>query len=177
VLEAPLDEADGGLVPSGDGWFVLNAADALWWKQEKFGASCVYEGDTDFPQLGFRLKVLWPGQPNGMYHSESAQEDFLIIAGECLLLIEGEERHLKAWDFVHCPPGTEHIFLGAGAGPCVIVMVGARVEGHTIRYPVSELALQNGAGVEEETADASEAYARFAEWERGPLEDAGLPWQ
>ena len=91
-----------------------------------------------FPQVGIRLKALWPGEPNGMYHSEEAQEDFLVLAGECLLLIEGEERPLRAWDFVHCPAGTEHIFIGAGDGPCLILMVGARGDEVPIRYPVSE---------------------------------------
>ena len=95
--------------------------------------------------------MLQPGQPNGMYHSETEQEDFLVLAGECLLLVEGEERPLRAWDFVHCPPGTEHIFVGAGDRPCVIFMAGARSEGRSIVYPRNELALRHGAGVETET--------------------------
>ena len=84
------------------------------------------EGDGDFEQLGIRIAVLEPGQPTGMYHGEIGQEDFLVVSGECSLVIEGEERHLKPWDFVHCPPWTEHVFVGAGEGPCVIVTVGAR---------------------------------------------------
>jgi uncharacterized cupin superfamily protein len=98
-----------------------------------------------------------------MYHAESSQEDFLVLSGECLLLVEGQERRLKAWDFVHCPPETEHIFVAAGARPCVIVMVGARPEGQSVRYPVSELARKHGAGVETETTDPREAYAGFGE--------------
>lgn len=172
--EARLVETKGGLVPESDGWFVLNAADAPWWRHEQFGASCWFEGETEFPEVGVRLKVLWPGQPNGMYHAESVQEDFLVVAGECMLLIEGEERPLKAWDFVHCPAGTEHIFVGTGAGPCVIVMVGSRAD-HTIRYPVSELALKHGAGVEVETGVPAEAYARFPEGDIGPVPEGVLP--
>ena len=78
--------------------------------------------------IGINIQVLQPGEPNCMYHGETGQEDFLVLSGECLLLIEGEERPLKQWDFVHSPPWTEHVFVGAGDGPCVILMVGARPE-------------------------------------------------
>ena len=117
--EARLEETGSGLAPVGDGWFVGNFRAAAWVTSEKFG-SCSYleSEDSDF-ELGHTLAVLQPGQPSGLYHAESSQEDFLVLAGECLLLIEGEERRLAAWDFVHCPPGTEHIFVGAGDGPCV----------------------------------------------------------
>ncbi len=117
------------------------------------------------------------GQSNCMYHGEATQEDFLILAGECLLLVEGEERPLKAWDFVHCPAWTEHVFVGAGSGPCAILMIGSRVKEDAIIYPVSEVAQKHGAGVEQETTEPREAYARFPQWERAPLENAGLPWQ
>jgi uncharacterized cupin superfamily protein len=172
--EARLERTDAGLVPAGDGWFVVNAMDAPWWHTEGFGVSCSFEGDVEFEEYGINVHVLWPGQPNGMYHRESVQEDFLVVAGECLVLIEGEERRLKAWDFVHCPAGTDHIFVGACSGPCVIVMVGSRAE-HTILYPVSELASRHGAGVEEETAVPAEAYARFPKGGLGPAPDGVLP--
>ena len=122
-----------------------------------------------FAQVGYTLAVLQPGQPNGLYHREDNQEDFLVLSGECLLLVEGEERRLQAWDFVHCPPGTEHIFVGAGDGPCVIFMAGARRgwPNKGIVYPRSELALRHGAGVETETEPA-EAYAPFPKWQPGP---------
>ena len=87
---------------------------------------------------------------------------------------EGEERPLKAWDFVHCPAGTEHIFVGAGSGPCVIVMAGSRAE-DTILYPISELAQKHGAGVEVETPLPREAYARFPAGAVGPMPDGTLP--
>ena len=94
-----------------------------------------------------------------LYHSEPSQEDFLVLAGECLLLVEGQERSLRAWDFVHCPPNTEHVFVGAGEGPCVLLMVGARSDDEGLFFPVSELARRYGASVESETGSGEEAYA------------------
>ena len=132
---------------------------------------------SPFGQLGNALAVLQPGQPNGLYHREANQEDFLVLAGECRLLVEGEERPLRAWDFAHCPPGTEHIFVGAGDGPCVIFMAGARTEPRDTVYVRSEVALRHGAGVETETRSSSEAYAPFSRWQSGPpASRAGLPW-
>ena len=128
-------------------------------------------------QVGYTLAVLAPGQPNGLYHRESNQEDFLVLSGECLLLVEGEERPLKAWDFVHCPAGTEHIFVGAGDGPCLIFMAGARTNPRDTVYPRSELALRHGAGAERDTDAAKEAYAPFSLWKDGPPASwDGLPW-
>jgi uncharacterized cupin superfamily protein len=162
VPEAPLTEADGGLAPGGDGWFVLNARDARWLDGE-MGVFTTFAGERRFEQLGFNLAILRPGEPNGMYHAENAQEDFLVLSGECLLIVEGQERKLGAWDFVHCPPDAEHILVGTGDRPCLIVMVGARPEGQAVRYPVSELARKHGASVDTETGDPREAYAAFAE--------------
>ena len=162
VPEAPLERAEGGLKPGGPGWFVVNTREAQWYESPGLGFYVPYESrDGRFEQLGFNLGILRPGEPSGMYHGEDAQEDFLVLSGECLLLIEGEERRLKAWDFVHCPPWTEHIFVGAGNGPCLLAAVGARREGRGIRYPVNELALRQGAGVKTETTDAREAYASY----------------
>ena len=126
-----------------------------------------------FSQVGINIGVLAPGQPACMYHGEDEQKDFLVLHGECLLLIEGEERRLRAWDFVHCPAGTDHIFVGAGDGPCVIVMVGSRAP-HTIVYPVSELARKHGAGAEQETDSPPEAYAPFERPWKGPKPDGVL---
>jgi uncharacterized cupin superfamily protein len=173
--EARLVEHEGGLVPGTEGWFVVSAAQAPWWRSDDRGATCYFEGEDDFPELGIRLKALWPGQPNGMYHSEGAQEDFLVLAGECLLLIEGEERPLHAWDFVHCPPGTEHIFVGAGDEPCLILMVGARGGEKTIRYLVSDLARRHGASVERGTSRSEEAYAHSSSGETGPIPESLRP--
>ena len=164
-------------MPAGPGWFVVNAREAAWETSEALGATCEFEGEERFPHLGINLTVLQPGQPSTMYHAESNQEDFLVLAGSCRLLIEEEERLLEPWDFVHCPPGTLHGFVGAGEGPCVILMVGTRDPEERIVYPVSELALRYGAGVERETTEPREAYARFPEDEaRRPESWPELPW-
>jgi len=162
---------------SGKDWFVVNARDVPWRGREGLGRICDLEGDGEFEELGFIVSVLDPGVPHCMYHGESGQEDFLVVAGECVLVIEGEERQLKAWDFVHCPPMTEHVFVGAGSGPCVIVMVGARKpEGDEgIIYPVNEVAAKRGASVLEETPDPAEAYARFTRREPSPYREGDLP--
>jgi uncharacterized cupin superfamily protein len=177
VEQARLEQLDAGLTPVTDGWYVFRIPEAPWLTNEALGAACVFEGpDVTFPHMGFTLHVLQPGQANGMYHREANQEDFLVLAGECLLLIEGEERSLTAWDFVHCPPETDHIFVGAGDGPCVIFMIGARRE-QRILYPRSEVALRHGAGVEADTTSAAEAYAPYPKWQPGPPASwDGLPW-
>jgi len=172
--EARLERTEHGVVPAGEGWFVLNARDAAWWRSAYFGASTSFEGEPAFPELGLNVHVLQPGQPNGLYHRESVQEGFLVVSGECLLLIEGEERRLEAWDFVHCPAGTEHVFVGAGTGPCVIVMAGSRAPA-TIVYPASELARRHGASALEETDVPREAYASFDHGGDGPMPDGALP--
>jgi uncharacterized cupin superfamily protein len=159
IPEAPLTPAGAGLAPEGDGWFIVNARGTRW-QEGDFGAFTGFEGTARFPKLGINIGVLEPGQPSCMYHRENEQEDFLVLSGECLLLIEGEERSLKAWDFVHCPAWTEHVFVGAGAGACAILGVGSRTGGDVV-YPESELAQRHGAGVDAETADPKEAYARF----------------
>jgi uncharacterized cupin superfamily protein len=178
VPEAPLEKSATGLVATGPGWFTVNVRDAAWVRNERMGDACVIEGDAaPFEQIGYTIAVLQPGQPNGMYHRESNQEDFLVLAGECLLLVEGDERHLRAWDFVHCPPGTDHIFVGAGDGPCVIFMAGARTNARDTVYVRSDLALRHGAGVERDTPESREAYAPFPKWQEGPPASwDGLPW-
>jgi uncharacterized cupin superfamily protein len=179
VEEARLEQLDAGLTPVSKGWFVVNVRDAAWVTNDAFGSACTIEGEGTpaFGEIGFTLAVLQPGRPSALYHRESNQEDFLVLAGECLLLIEGEERRLRAWDFVHCPPETEHIFVGAGDGPCVIFMAGGRTGEKRITYPRSELALRYGAGVETETSVPREAKAPFPKWRPGPPESwDGLPW-
>jgi uncharacterized cupin superfamily protein len=157
VPEAPLEPAGHGRAPKGEGWFVLNARDARW-REGDYGAYTRFEGDARFGELGINIGVLAPGQPSCMYHREEDQEDFLVLAGECLLLVEGEERRLEQWDFVHCPPWTDHVFVGAGSGPCVLLAIGGRSSKNVV-YPVSELAARHGASVAAETTDPAEAYA------------------
>jgi uncharacterized cupin superfamily protein len=169
VPEAPLERTDEGLVPKGDGWFVLNAREARWWSVEGRSAICDFEGETDFPQLGVNIGVLGPGQPMAMYHWEADQEDFLVVAGEAILIVEGEERPLRAWDFVHCPPGTKHVLVGAGDGPCVVVSIGAREHQNAPDwggYTADEAARRHGASVETDTTDAAEAYAGLTHRQR-----------
>jgi uncharacterized cupin superfamily protein len=164
VPEAPLEATEHGLVPNGEGWFVLNAREARWRHAPGRDAICDFEGETDFAQLGINLRVLQPGESMGMYHWEADQEDFLVLAGEALLIVEGEERTLRAWDFVHCPPGTKHIIVGAGDGPCLALAIGARDRSTGPDwggYTVDETALRHGVGVEHETADAEQAYAHL----------------
>jgi uncharacterized cupin superfamily protein len=180
VPEARLEDTGSGLAPASEGWFVVNARDAKWWTSEAFGSACEFDGDQEFefPQVGFRVHVLEPGKPNGLYHSESQQEDFLVLSGECRLLVEGEEQLLGPWDFFHSPAGTEHIFVGAGDGLCVILMAGARSEDERGLYPVSEIAARYGASADEETTDLRQAYARFGQhgrWGR-PSYWGALPW-
>ena len=163
VPEAPLEKNDNGVRVSGEGWFVVNARDLRWFEGE-MGLYTMFDSElARFEQVGVNIGILRPGEPNCMYHAEDAQEGFLVLSGECLLVVEGEERRLRPWDFVHCPPMTRHVFVGAGDGPCVVVGVGARRKGRDLVYPVDEAALRHGAGVEEETSDPSVAYARFPE--------------
>ena len=169
VPEAPMEDGPGGKAPAGDGWFVVNARDSRWVHHDELGSAVVFEShDHRFPHYGVNIQVLQPGQPNCMYHGEEAQEDFLVLWGECLVLIEDEERRLRQWDFVHCPSGTEHVFVGAGDGPCGILMIGARNTGDGLIYPVNELARSHDAGVEVETPDGDVAYARFPPVVEGP---------
>jgi uncharacterized cupin superfamily protein len=178
VPEAPLEQREHGLAASGDGWFVLNAREACWIDRGPRGKLCHFEEGVDFPQLGIHLMVLGPGQPMSMYHWEADQEDFLVLSGEALLIVEGQERPLRAWDFVHCPAKTDHVIVGAGDGPAVVLAVGARVDSigpNWGAYPVNEAALRHGAGVEKETAKPEEAYARFPEGRRARYEEGWLP--
>jgi uncharacterized cupin superfamily protein len=178
VLEAPLEQTESGLVAAGEGWFVLNARDARWHHRDGRGARLMFDGETYFPQVGVSLFVLAPGEPIGMYHWEADQEDFLVLSGEALLIVEGNERPLRQWDFVHCPAETKHIIVGAGGAPCAVLAVGAREHqrgGFSGGYTVDEAALRHGAGVDEETPEVKEAYARVPQREPTRYSDGWLP--
>ena len=166
VPEAPLEQTEHGLVAGGDGWYVLNARASRWYYVTGRGAFCDLEGEQDFSQVGINVQVLEPGEAMAMYHWEADQEDFLVVAGDALLIIEGEERPLRQWDFVHCPPNAKHTIVGGGAGPCIVVAVGAREHQDGADwggYTVDEVALRHGAGVEQETTVPDEAYAAVRE--------------
>jgi uncharacterized cupin superfamily protein len=189
IDEAQLEDVGTGLAPTTPGWFVVNAGEAAWIRNDAFGSRCSFESgpralaerpDLEpqrFADTAFTLAVLEPGKPTGIYHAESVQEDFFVLSGTCMLIIEEQERPLRAWDFVHCPAGTHHAFVGTGEAPCVIFMTGARREGRTVDYPRSELALGHGAGAASDTDSPQEAYASFATWRLGRPDDWGeLPW-
>jgi quercetin dioxygenase-like cupin family protein len=187
--EARLEDVGTGLAPVTPGWFVVNAGEAAWIRNPALASRCVFEAndrvlaqrpDLDrqrFDEVGITLTVLEPGKPSGLYHAESAQEDFLVLAGECVLVIEEQERRLGAWDLVHCPAGTNHVLVGAGDGPCIVLMLGARPDDRTIHYPTSARASALGAAVETPTDSPAEAYAHLPGWalERPPSW-AQLPW-
>ena len=178
VPEAPREQTEHGSVARGEGWFVVNARDVPWADRGPRGLVCDLEAGQDWPQLGVNLFVLGPGSPMSMYHWEADQEDFLVVSGEPLLIIEGEERPLKPWDFVHCPPHTAHVIVGAGDGPAVIVAVGARQHQRGDDwggYRVSDVAQRHNASSERETTDPKEAYARFPGRQAAAYGDGWLP--
>jgi len=185
VSEARLERVESGLAPVTPGWFVVNTADAAWVTNESYGGVCIFESDEfvlqgrpdltayEKPGAGFTIRVVPPGQPSGLYHAESVEEDFLVLMGECVLIIEDEERHLRAWDFVHCPPMTAHTFVAKEGGPCVILATGNRRDDLERVYPGSEVALRHDAGSEVDTTDPE----RRGRWEvRRPRHWAELPW-
>ena len=107
-------------------WFVVNVGDADWESKGEFGVRTRFESpEARFPHFGITVQVLEPGQASSLYHAEEAQEGFLVLAGECLAVIEGQEHPLRQWDYFHCPPGTRHVLVGAGDGQCAVLMVGA----------------------------------------------------
>jgi len=178
VPEANLESTELGLVPKCNGWFVLNAREAAWRHVPGRTAVCDFEGEPDFPQLGINVSVIGPGEFMAMYHWEADQEDFLVVAGEALLIIEGEERPLRQWDFVHCPAGTKHTIVGAGSGPCVMLAVGARdrsIGPDWGGYTVDETASRHGVSVEQDTTDAEVAYAPFARRNSTRYREGWLP--
>jgi uncharacterized cupin superfamily protein len=182
VPGAKLQQTEHGLVPQGDGWFVLNMRDAEWRHADGRGAVCValddFEGGRRFEQIGVNAFVLSPGEPMGMYHWEADQEDFLVLSGEAILIVEGEERKLRTWDFVHCPPKTKHAIVGAESGPCLVVAVGARersTASDSLGFTVDEVAKRHRASVEKDTMDGDEAYAPVPRREPTAYRDGWLP--
>ena len=179
--EAELERTEYGLVPGGEGWFVVNARDAEWRHVDGRGAVCValddFEGERRSDQLGVNLFVLEPGEPMAMYHWEADQEAFLVLSGEAVLIVEGLERQLRPLDFVHCPPGTNHVIVGAGTGACVVLAVGARDRSRdagSLGFPADEAAKRYGASVEADTMDGGVAYGRVPGRERTAYRDGWL---
>ncbi len=170
--EARIEETDSGRLPADDGWFILNLDEIAWESVPGGGTWCVFESpQARSTLLGIGVHVLEPGEPSAKYHLESNQEGFLVLAGECLAIVEGEERRMRTWDYLHCPPGTAHITVGAGDGPCAILMVGTRAPDETVRYPVDSVAARHGASVSRETDDPKQAYEG-----RPPFTPSRSPW-
>jgi len=174
--EARLERITHGVAPVTEGWFVLNAGDAQWIHHPDFGWCCPFEAsgavtrqrdDLDpvtFPQFGVNLLVLKHGS-GGLYHREDQQEDFLVLQGSCLLLVEGDERPLEQWDLFHSPPGTEHVLVGTSDDPCLVLRVGTRLGYPGLFYPRNDVAIRHGAAAEQETSSGAEAYAPRGHWQ------------
>jgi mannose-6-phosphate isomerase-like protein (cupin superfamily) len=170
--EAKIKDIDSGCQPADDGWFILNLEEIGWATVSGGGIWCGFESPTaPSPLLGIGVHILHPGDTPGFYHSESNQEGFLVLSGECVAIVEGEERRMGPWDYLHCPPGTAHITIGAGDGPCAIVMVGTRSPDQTIHYLPEPAAARYGAAVAVATDSPREAYAN-----RPPIVPAPSPW-
>jgi uncharacterized cupin superfamily protein len=178
VPESRLERTEHGLVPRGEGWFVLNMREAVWRHVDGRSAVCValddFEGERRFVQFGVNPFALGPGEPMAMYHLEADQEGFLVVSGEALLIVEGEERQLRQWDFVHCPPKTKHVIVGAGSGPCLVIAIGAR-ERDSLGFPADDVARRHGASVEQDTTDGGVAYAQLPGREPTAYRDGWLP--
>lgn len=157
-------------------WFVRNLREMKWWDRGPRGFVADLVGDDD-AQVGANVFVLAPGQPMSMYHWEADQEDFLVLSGEALLIVEDKERPLRQWDFFHCPPDIPHTIVGAGSGPSAILALGAREKQGGPDwggYPYSEQAMKHDASAEEETRDPNVAYARFPDRREGEFREDWL---
>ncbi len=183
VPEAKLEETEAGLVPATSGWFVLNARDARWnarpgRQSVSFTGKTEWDADNYFPMLGVNLAVLDPGEPNSHYHWETEAEAFLVLSGEALLIVEEQERPLRQWDFVHLPPKTEHVVVGAGDGPCVVLAMSSRENqqfGPYGEYVANEVAGRYGASPEETTQDAEELDAGWPQSQPSGYREGWLP--
>ncbi len=143
------------------GWYVVNVKDLRWSESPEYGRVGSFEKEgVKFLHTGVRLWLVEPGKSNCLYHRENGQEDFLVLSGRCRLLVNGEEQELGPWDFVHCPPGVSHVFVGEGDAPCALLTIGHRPEEHKLWYPKAEIARKYGAETPEPTDDPRTAYAQ-----------------
>jgi mannose-6-phosphate isomerase-like protein (cupin superfamily) len=161
VHEAEIEETREGRVVRNDGWFILNLREMAWETVPGFGSWCSFDSpnkDPDEPGIGVHVHVLMPGEPNGYYHAEAAQEGFLVLSGECTAVVEGQERVMRQWDYLHSPPGTAHITVGAGTGPCAILMFGSPDPSRKVEWIADQVAARYEASVSRTTGCAREAY-------------------
>jgi uncharacterized cupin superfamily protein len=173
VPEASLTDSPAGRVPERDGWFIVNVAEGAGSESDRYGRKCRFSPSDAFPEFAINVRILQPGQPNGLYHRENAQETFLVLSGECIAIVEEQERPMRTGDFLYAPPGTAHIIVGAGEGPCAVLMAGTREGREELLYPVSEVAARHGASAARETSEAGDAYVGNVVHER-PL--GRIPW-
>jgi len=184
IAESRLEPVASGLTPVTPGWFVVNVADTAWVTNDEWCGVCIFESDefvlqgrpdlTEYEKdAGFTIRVFPPGQPAGLYHAESVEENFLVVMGRCILIVEDQERQLRTWDFVHCPPLTGHTFVNNGDEPCVLVATGNRRDDLERTYGRSEVALRYGAGSPADTTTPE----RRGQWEvKRPQCWDELPW-
>lgn len=168
--ESDLEPSGEGLAPADDGWFIVNVKAARWRESDRFGAWTSFEGAAKFGGFGINVTVLQPGMPACLYHREGLQEGFLVLQGEAEVVVNGERRPLRQWDYFHCPPQTDHVLVGGGDGPCAILMVGVRHPDMKAYYPVDPEAAASGASVAEATGDPRQAYGAME------LREVPAPW-
>jgi len=170
LAEATLEVTEHGTSPKGPGWFIANLATAAWMQNERFGSFCRFEGDTSFEDFGLNVQVLQPGQPACLYHREDCQEGFLVLRGRCQVVIEGQLRELRTWDYLHCPAGATHVLVGGGEEPSAVLMVGKRDPLQRLFYPVDPEADRHGASAQKATKNPPEAYVGTPSSQPAPSE-------
>ena len=156
MQEAHIEKTPEGQVPVGDGWFIRNLGELAWETVPGFGV---------WRELGVGLHVhvLQPGEAGGYYHAEDAAEGFVVLSGECVAIVEGEERRMRRWDYLHSPPRAEHITVGAGEEPCAILMFGSPDPSRKVEWIANETAARYGASVAKTTGRDAEAYGDLPE--------------
>ena len=170
VHEAEIESTPEGQVPAGAGWYILNLGEMAWETAAGFGVWRDFDDQDSDPseRMGVHVHVLQPGESNGYYHAEAAHEGFLVLSGECIAVVEGEERRMRRWDYFHSPAGTEHITIGAGDEPCAILMFGSPDPRRKVEWIANETAAKHGASVARTTGRDTEAYGELPPLRRVP---------
>jgi uncharacterized cupin superfamily protein len=161
MQEAQIEQTPEGRVPVDGGWFILNLGELAWETAAGFGTWCDFdppERASTTSRIGVHVHVLEPGESNGYYHAEAAQEGFLVLSGECIAIVEGEDRRMRQWDYFHSPPGTAHITVGAGEEGCAIMMLGSPDPKRKVEWIANAVAARHDASVARTTGRDTEAY-------------------